>query len=329
MRKAVIVLVAGLAGALVVVSSLAQDPGGPPGARGQSRTRRGFPPPPSMAMDILDTDRDGDLSSDEIEHATKALKKLDKNKDGKLSREELRPQGPGARGPGGPGGPGPDGCGGPGGPPDGPSGPGGRGGIRTGSTDFEASSLPKDDVEKKILGVLREMGGQRTPGGANVPPQDGRILRLLAESIGAKQVVEIGTSTGYSTVWLCLALRDTKGKLTTYEIDADRAAQARKNFEKAGVTDLVTLVDGDAHDEVKKLKGPIDLLFLDADKEGYLDYLEKLLPLVRPGGLIVAHNMNQHQADPRYVKAITTNPGLETVFLNMERSGIGVSLKKR
>jgi caffeoyl-CoA O-methyltransferase len=67
-----------------------------------------------------------------------------------------------------------------------------------------------------------------------------------------------------------------------------------------------------------KLKQPIDLL-----------YLDKLLPLVRRGGLVVAHNMNQHQADPRYVKAVTTRPDLETVFLNLERSGIGVTLKKR
>ena len=92
---------------------------------------------------------------------------------------------------------------------------------------------------------------------------------------------------------------------------------------------IVTLIEGDAHGEVKKLKDPIDIVFLDADKEGYLDYMQKLLPLVRPGGLIVAHNMNQRQADPRYVKAITTNPESETVFLNMETSGIGITLKKR
>jgi predicted O-methyltransferase YrrM len=77
------------------------------------------------------------------------------------------------------------------------------------------------------------------------------------------------------------------------------------------------------------VQGPIDLVFLDADKTGYLDYLEKLLPAVRPGGLIVAHNMNEAHADPRYVKAITTDPNLESVFLNLETSGIGVTMKKR
>jgi len=210
-----------------------------------------------------------------------------------------------------------------GGPRRGPASPG------AGSTTFETSTLPKTDVEKKILRVLTDMSEQRTRGAASVPTEDGRILRLLAESINAKRVVEVGTSVGYSTIWMCLALRGTDGTLTTFEIDADHAARARSNLQRAGVTDLVTLIEGDAHENVKRIKDPIDLLFLDADKEGYLDYLEKLLPLVRRGGLVVAQNMNEHQADPRYVKAITTNPDLETVFLNMETSGIGVSLKKR
>jgi len=92
---------------------------------------------------------------------------------------------------------------------------------------------------------------------------------------------------------------------------------------------MVTLVEGDAHEEVTKLKEPIDVLFLDADKEGYIDYLNKLMPLLRPGGLILAHNMNPGQADPRYVEAITTNPDLETLFLHMDGAGVGVTLKKR
>ena len=215
--------------------------------------------------------------------------------------------------------------------PRGPAGPAlyGQPDLSHGTAKFDARSLPKDDAEKKILDVLTEMAQHRTPGAANVPPGDGRILRLLTESIGAKHVVELGTSTGFSGTWFCLALRKTDGKLTTFEIDPGRAAEARRNFQKAGLAELVTLVEGDAHEKVKEVKGPVDLVFLDADKIGYLDYLEKLLPLVRPGGLIVAHNMNEHQADPRYVKAITTNPNLESVFLNLETSGIGVTMKKR
>jgi caffeoyl-CoA O-methyltransferase len=194
---------------------------------------------------------------------------------------------------------------------------------------FASMARAKSDKEQKILDVLKDIGSNQRKGNLLVPDDDGRILRLLAESLGAKHVVEIGTSVGFSGTWFCLALQQTGGKLTTYEIDADRAAKARENFKRAGVDGIVTLVEGDAHEEVKKLKEQIDILFLDADKQGYLDYLEKLLPLVRPGGLIIAHNMTKSMADPRYVKAITTNPDLETLFMNMEKSGMGVTLKKR
>lgn len=190
-------------------------------------------------------------------------------------------------------------------------------------------ALAKDEAEKKILDVLKVMDEKERRGMMNVPEEDGRLLRLLTESLGAKQVVEVGTSNGYSGIWFCLALRKTGGKLTTYEINAERAALARKNFKRAGVDALVTLVEGDAHEEVTKLKGPIDILFLDADKAGYIDYLNKLLPKLRPGGLVLAHNMNPRQVDPKFMEAITTNPELETLLLNRHTQGVSVSMKKR
>jgi len=189
--------------------------------------------------------------------------------------------------------------------------------------------MPKDETEKKMLAVLDDLDSHHRAGMMNVPEEDGRLLRLLTEALGAKDVVEIGTSNGYSGIWLCLALRTTGGHLTTYEIDAQRAALAREHFQQAGVESMVTLVEGDAHEEVTKLKGPIDVLFLDADKQGYIDYLNKLLPLVRPGGLVLAHNMTPRMADPAYLKAITTNPALETLFLHKEGAGMAVTLKKR
>ncbi len=215
-----------------------------------------------------------------------------------------------------------------GGPPRRRGGPGG-GGPGGGAGLFSSSLLPKSDREKSVLAVLEDMDRNQRRGSMSVPMDDGRILRVLAEATGAKSVVEIGTSIGYSAIWFCLALETTSGKLTTFEIDEGRAAQARENFKRAGVGKMVTLVMGDAHTEVKRLKDPIDILFLDADKEGYADYLNQLLPLVKPGGLVIAHNMNARQADTGYVKAITSNPELETLFLNLERSGIGVTMKKR
>ncbi len=197
-------------------------------------------------------------------------------------------------------------------------------GMGRGQADsqLEKPPVPKDDNEKKILGILGDILERQRY--RNVPPQDGRLLRLLTESMNAKNVVEVGTSTGYSGIWFGMALQKTGGKLTTYEIDAGRAATARANFKRAGMADIITLVEGDAHDEVKKLKDTIDILFLDADKEGYIDYLNKLLPLVRPGGLIIAHNINPRMADPKYIEAITTNPNLETIV----RTEVSLTLKK-
>ena len=191
----------------------------------------------------------------------------------------------------------------------------------------EAPPLAASPQEKRVLEVIADVGGNQRY--LSVPEEDGRLLRILAESLGAKQVVEIGTSTGYSGLWLLLALAKTDGRLTTYELDAGRYEAAKRNFERAGLGKHVVQVLGDTHEEVKKLKEPIDLLFLDADKEGYVDYLARLRPLVRPGGLIVAHNMASPPADPAYLRAITTDPALETVFLNMQSAGVGVTLKKR
>jgi caffeoyl-CoA O-methyltransferase len=202
----------------------------------------------------------------------------------------------------------------------------GRGGMGGPS---ENAPIPKDDAEKKILDVLKDLDQNQRQGMMNVPEEDGRLLRLLTEATGAKHVVELGTSNGYSGIWFCLALRTTGGKLTTHEIDARRAALARENFAKAGVEKLVTLVEGDAHAQIKKLHEAIDVLFIDADKEGYNDYLTKLLPLVKPGGIIVSHNMEMFGNDSDYVKALTTNPDLETLLLNRPRGRIAVSMKKR
>lgn len=280
--------------------------GQPPVGGGPPRGLADFP----LGL-ALDTNGDGELSAEEIAQASAALKKLDRDGDGKLSRAELR-AGPGRRGPGfGPGM----------GPPPGPFGP-------QGSVGSQSAPQAKDDAERKILDVLNQMRSTQSRGMMNVPVEDGRLLRLLAESIGAKTVVEIGTSNGYSGIWFCLALRTTGGKLVTHEIDPSRAALARQNFAKAGVDSLVTIVEGDAHQTITRLKGPVDLVFIDADKQGYVDYLQKTLPLVRPGGLIVAHNISPRMANPEFVKAITTDPNLETVFYQ-QGAGVSVTLKKR
>jgi len=201
------------------------------------------------------------------------------------------------------------------------------GGFGSRSTSTQSSLIPKNDEEKKILAVLNDMTSSQRAQGANVPMDDGRFLRMLVESIGAKNVVEIGTSNGYSALWMLLGLKSTGGKLTTFEIEASSVKLARQNFKNAGVDNIATVVEGDAHEKVKTLKGSIDLLFLDADKDGYYDYLKQLLPLVRPGGLVVAHNMTQGGTQS-YIDAVTSNADLETLFINTGSGSVGVTLKK-
>jgi predicted O-methyltransferase YrrM len=205
--------------------------------------------------------------------------------------------------------------------------------LLLGCVSVESSPIPQTSEEEAILDVLDDMARDQGRGMRNVSQDDGRLLRLLTEVANAKHVVEIGTSNGYSAIWFCLALRSTGGKLTTYEIDPEKVELARPNFERAGVSEMVTIVVGDAHREVLRLDEPIDVLFLDADKQGYIDYLQKLLPRVRPGGLILAHNMAPlppAQADPRYVDGVTSNPDLERIFLHKSYfGGVGVTLKKK
>lgn len=196
-----------------------------------------------------------------------------------------------------------------------------------GASPYDNPILPKDEEERNILAALEKM--RAGPQYANVSVRDGRLLRLLTEAVNAQRVVEIGTSTGESAVWFALALRMTGGHLYTHEIDQERARIARENFKMAGVDSLITLIEGDAHETVKRYEEPIDIVFLDADKPGYPDYLGKLLPLVRPGGLIIAHNMNRPRPDPRYIEAITQSPELETAFLLMDAAGLGITMKKR
>ena len=196
-----------------------------------------------------------------------------------------------------------------------------------GLASLENPPLAKTASEQRLLSVLDDIS--KGPWMANVDPLHGRLLRILTEAVNAKNVVEIGTSNGYSALWICLGLQTTGGKLITHEINPQTASLARENFKRAGVDRIVTVVEGDAHETVTRLKEPIDILFIDADKTGYPDYLHKLLPLVRPGGLILADNASRPNPSPDFLKAITTNPNVETIFLNMQSTGISVTVKKR
>lgn len=127
-----------------------------------------------------------------------------------------------------------------------------------------------------------------------VAPHEGKLLMLLARAIGARRVLEIGTLGGYSTIWLARALPND-GQLITLEYDPKHADVARENIKRAGLGGLVELRIGRAQETLPQIAaeglGPFDFIFIDADKQGYVEYLEWSLKLARPGTLIVADNV--------------------------------------
>ncbi len=118
----------------------------------------------------------------------------------------------------------------------------------------------------------------------------GSFLRFLVRLIGAKNIVEVGTFTGYSGICMALGLPEG-GRLTTLESDIRMKSFHETFFNQAGVADKIQVIYGDAHQTLPELKGPFDMAFIDADKKGYLYYYETLLPMMRPGGLIIADNV--------------------------------------
>ena len=144
----------------------------------------------------------------------------------------------------------------------------------------------------------------------------GKLIYLLAKMIGAKRILEIGTLGGYSTVWLGRAL-PKDGELLSVELDAAHAAVARETVKDAGLADKVAIVEGRGLDEMRALEPSFDLVFLDANKDGYPAYLKQAKRLLRKGGLIVADNvvregavLEPSQVDPNAIGAAAFNQAL-------------------
>ncbi len=127
-----------------------------------------------------------------------------------------------------------------------------------------------------------------------VPPETGRFIALLAASAPQGAFVEIGTSAGYSTLWLALACRHLGHTITTYEVLDEKVRLARETFRRAGVEDVVEMVHGDARSHLAG-SGRLAFCFLDAEKEVYQDCYEAVVPNLVPGGLLLADNAINHQ----------------------------------
>ena len=185
--------------------------------------------------------------------------------------------------------------------------------------------------------------GNATRGLPLVDAEVGALLRVLATSIHATRILEIGTAIGYSGIWLARAL-PAGGMLVTMELDEDRAREARDNFARAGVADRVSVVVGDVQLKIAKVSGPFDLIFQDGAKPLYTPLLDRLVALLRPGGLLVTDNVlwdgevvpgfqaapGKNPEDTRaiieYNQRVAAHPHLLTSIVPL-RDGVSISVK--
>ena len=179
--------------------------------------------------------------------------------------------------------------------------------------------LYADDARQRAAGLPSE---QRT---RNVDPNTGRFLGTIARSIGARAIVEIGSSNAVSTIWLALAARDSDGTVVGTELLPERAAEANANLAAAGLAEVARVIPGDARATLATLSGPLDLVFLDAEKDDYIGHFEAALPLLRHGGLVLADNVVSHDLSA-YQAMLHARSDVETITLPIDR-GIEYTLK--
>ena len=194
-----------------------------------------------------------------------------------------------------------------------------------GSYAFEAQSRPPADDIPRILADIKA----RDTGQLAVSEEDGRFLRVLVATSKAKRALEIGGASGYSAIWIGMGLRDTGGTLVTIEYDAARAKELAGNIKRAGLSDIVTVMPGDAFAQVPAIAGSFDFVFLDAWKKDYKRFLDLTLPRLNKGGLFVAHNVVNKRAEMGdFLDAIWKSPALWTTIVAPSSEGMSVSVKR-
>jgi caffeoyl-CoA O-methyltransferase len=162
----------------------------------------------------------------------------------------------------------------------------------------------------------------------NIPMRDGPVLHDLIVKHHYTRALEIGTSTGHSTIWIAWALSKTGGKLITIEIDQERYHKALANFKKAGLEKYIDARLADAHTLVKELPGPFDFVFSDADKEWYTQYFIDVAAKVTAGGCFTAHNITMTNSGiQQFVQHIQSRSDFTTILEKERSSGISQSFK--
>jgi predicted O-methyltransferase YrrM len=166
----------------------------------------------------------------------------------------------------------------------------------------------------------REQGAPREQRLRQVTPEVGRFLHTLVLATRPRSIVEIGTSGGYSTVWLATAARVVGADVVTLEIDPAKVGRATASLREAGVDGVATIVEGDAFAYLRERRKPLDFVFLDAEKEDYTAFLELIVPLLPAGGLLVADNLTSHAEElAEFRRRAESDPRLSAVVVPIGR----------
>jgi caffeoyl-CoA O-methyltransferase len=194
----------------------------------------------------------------------------------------------------------------------------------SGLSPSQVSGVPAD-----VAAILAEIRA-RDSGQLAISEEDGRFLRVLIAASATRRALEIGGASGYSAIWMGLALRETGGRLITLEYDPGRARELEANIKRAGLSDVVQVMSGDAFKLLPGVSGSFDFVFLDAWKKDYKRFLDLVLPKLDPGGLFVAHNVvNKRSEMGDFLDAIQRSPMLLTTIVSPAGEGMSVSYKRQ
>ena len=200
-------------------------------------------------------------------------------------------------------------------------------GARTANRAPAFTSIMLEDNARAVLTRLEEADARERHDGVErharlrqITPEVGRFLHTLVLAVRPKRILEIGTSGGYSTIWLAAAAREAGATVTSVEIDPAKVRLASANLAEAGVDDIVELVEGDAFGYLQGRPGIFDFVFLDAEKEDYDAFLDRIVDLLPEGGVLVADNLTSHADElAGFRDRAETHPRLSSVVVPIGR----------
>jgi len=192
-------------------------------------------------------------------------------------------------------------------------------------TMMSCSQAQNQSLDEKVQAFLKKHKNDWHD--LNVPFEDGQLLYDLIIKNKYTSALEIGTSTGHSTVWLAWAMSKTDGKVTTIEIDEKRRNQALKHLEEAGLSAYVDSKLGNAHDIVKQLQGTFDFVFSDADKGWYKQYFLDMESKLKVGSCFTTHNVADGLAGDEYLDFVQKHPKFKSTIDRSSRAGLMISYK--